>query len=125
MHVTGKMMYYGISESLVKRVVRAPKRMEVGVAQGTIAVMQPTGAKHQKEVWVMYQIISPKSPHQNKFGAGQAPVQSQKVRIITAWRYPGKSPVRSAIPIPDDILQELNQGDIIENEKIPFAPEQE
>ena len=94
MHVTGKMLYYGISEGLIRRVVRAPKRMEVGVAPGTVAVMQPTGTKHQKEVWVMYQIVSPKSK-----------IESQKVRIITAWRYPGKSPARD--PIPPEVLKEI------------------
>lgn len=115
MHVTGKMMYYGISEGLIKRVIRAPKRMEEGVAEGTVAVMQPTGTKQQKEVWVMYQILSPKSK-----------VQNQKVKVITAWRYPGVSPVRSAIPIPDDILAELERGDIFTNgEKTQFAPDYE
>ncbi len=109
MHVTGKMMYYGISEGLIKRVVRAPKRMEEGVAEGTIAVMQPTGTKQQKEVWVMYQLLP-----------------DNKKKIITAWRYPGVSPVRSAIPIPDDILAELERGDIFTlAEKTQFSPEYE
>ena len=31
----------------------------------------------------------------------------KKKVIITAWRYPGKSPVREAIPMPADILEEL------------------
>ena len=31
----------------------------------------------------------------------------RKKRIITAWRYPGKSPLREVIPIPDDIREEL------------------
>lgn len=109
MHVTGKMMYYGISEGLIKRVIRAPKRMEEGVAEGTIAVMQPTGTKQQKEVWVMYQLLP-----------------DNKKKIITAWRYPGVSPVRSAIPIPDDILAELERGDVFTDvEKTQFAPEYE
>lgn len=109
MHVTGKMMYYGISEGLIKRVVRSPKRMEEGIAEGTIAVMQPTGTKQQKEVWVMYQLLP-----------------NNKKRIITAWRYPGISPVRSEIPIPEDILAELKRGDIFSySEKTQFAPEYE
>jgi len=91
MHVVSKMLYYGISEGLIRRVIKSPKRMEEGVAPDTIAVMQPTGQKQQKEVWVMYQ------KHKGK------------THIITAWRYPGKSPVRSSIPIPDDILTELTQ----------------
>jgi len=90
-HVFGKMMYYGISESLIKRVIRSPHRAEEGVAPDTIAVMQKTGSpKNPKEVWVMY----------CKDGS--------KKLIITAWRYPGVSPVRDQIPIPDNILEELS-----------------
>lgn len=96
MHVTRKMMYYGISEGLIRRVIKSPKRMEEGIAEGTVAVMQPTGAKHQKEVWVMYQVVGTKK------------------RVITAWRYPGVSPVRAQIPIPQDILAELMEsGDLV------------
>mgnify|MGYP001590393069 CR=1 FL=1 len=40
-HVKDKMIYYRISEGLVKRIIRFPKRVEVGVAPGTVAVMQP------------------------------------------------------------------------------------
>jgi len=35
--------------------------------------------------------------------------QKSKIRIITAWKYPGKSPVRGPIPIPPDILEELSK----------------
>lgn len=102
MHVTQKMMYYGISEGLVRRVIHTPARVEEGVAPGTTAVMQPTGGKHKKEVWVMYQPLKVKT----KIGR-------PKLRVITAWRYPGVSPVRSAVPIPNDILLELmNEGDV-------------
>ena len=62
--------------------------MEEGVAPDTVAVMQPAGHKRPYEVWVMYQ----KKP---------------KIIVISAWRYPGISPVRAAIPIPEDILSEL------------------
>lgn len=88
-HVVRKMMYYGISEGLVRRVMRSPTRKEEGVAPETIAVMQPTGNGKKKEVWVMYQETG------------------KKRKVITAWRYPGRSPIRKAIPIPDDILEEL------------------
>lgn len=95
-HVVGKMMYYGISEGVVRRVVHTPHRAEEGVAPNTVAVMQRAGSKkHPKEIWVMYQ----------KSG--------EKKKIITAWRYPGVSPVRSAIPIPEDILNELTSEGII------------
>ena len=73
-HVVGKMLYYKISEGLVRRVITSPHRAEEGVAPNTIAVMQKTGtAKNPKEIWVMYV----------KDGS--------KKRIITAWRYPGIS----------------------------------
>ncbi|MBI5913626.1 hypothetical protein HY839_04275, partial [Candidatus Azambacteria bacterium] len=96
MHIVQKMMYYGISEGLVRRVINSPERSEEGVAPNTIAVMQQTGGKHKKEVWVMYQPLKVKT----KTG-------KPKLRVITAWRYPGISPVRAAVPVPDDILQEL------------------
>lgn len=82
-------MHYGISESLIKRITRFPKRKEEGIAPKTIAVMQPTSSKKQ-EIWVMYQKIN-----------------DTKKRIISAWRYPGVSPIGKKIPIPDEILQEL------------------
>ncbi len=90
-HVVGKMLYYKISEGLVKRVIKNPHRAEEGIAPGTIAVMQKAGtAKNPKEVWVMY-----------------AKEGTRKI-IITAWRYPGISPIREQIPIPNDILEELS-----------------
>lgn len=87
-HVQDKMRYYGISESLIKRITRFPKRREEGIAPKTVAVMQPTSSKKQ-EVWVMYQLVG------------------DRKRIISAWRYPGVSPVRGKIPIPDEIAREL------------------
>ena len=54
-HSGRKMMHYGLSADRVKRVIRAPRRMEAGVAPGTLAVMQPAGtSKKPWEVWVMY-----------------------------------------------------------------------
>jgi len=91
-HVIGKMMHYKISEGLIRRVIRSPHRAEEGIAPNTIAVMQKTGSqKNPKEVWVMY----------IKNNSGK--------KVITAWRYPGISPVREQIPIPNDILDELSE----------------
>ena len=90
-HVKDKMLYYGISESLIKRIVRFPKRKEEGIAPGTQAVMQSnTNPKKPTEIWVMYKQID-----------------DTKKKIISAWRYPGISPVGKKIPIPDDILAEI------------------
>lgn len=100
MHVVSKMKQYGLSENRVKRVINNPKRIEEGIAPKTIAVMQPNSSKHSYEFWAMYQLINSKSKSLNP----------KKVRIITAWKYPGKSPVRGPIPIPPDILEELSKN---------------
>lgn len=113
-HVKGKMIYYGISEGLIKRITRFPKRNEVGIAANTIAVMQPTSNKKKpQEVWVMYQQLQQKRAGGKKdepvgvsLGASMS-VPNNKIRIISAWRYPGISPIGKPIPIPDEILQEL------------------
>ncbi|MBX4189841.1 hypothetical protein KW791_00905 [Candidatus Parcubacteria bacterium] len=97
-HVTGKMLYYGLSADRIKRVLRNPKRSETGIAPETIAVMQEAGTpKKPSEIWVMYAQKSQRSKNT---------LEKKKV-IITAWRYPGKSPIRDQIPIPNDILEEL------------------
>ncbi len=99
-HAGQKMAYYGISPSLVKRIVRFPKRKEEGVALKTTAVMQPTSNKKKpQEVWVMYQEVGANSD--SKFSR-------PKVKVISAWRYPGISPIGKKIPIPEEILQELS-----------------
>src|SRR3989344_76861 len=90
-HSIDKMAYYRISESLVKRIVRFPKRVETGIASNTIACMQPAGSKKRpSEVWTMYQGIGEK-----------------KKKIISTWRYPGVSKAGKPIPIPEEILVEL------------------
>lgn len=90
-HAKEKMKFYRLSESRLKRVLFNPKRIEKGIVLGTIAIMQPTGTrKHPTEIWLMYQKI-----------------EKEKIRIITAWRYPGISPVREPPPIPEDIQKFL------------------
>jgi len=108
-HVGRKMMYYGLSADRVKRVIRSPHRSEKGIAPETIAVMQPgkmivavTGKppSWKEEIWVMYAEKKGQPRGKQNF------IGKKKV-IITAWRYPGKSPIREAVPIPVDILEEL------------------
>lgn len=111
-HVTQKMRHYGLSEGRVRRVLASPKRREEGIAPGTVAVMQSAGSKaHPYEVWVMYQPIKLKikseklkisEPFERHIGP------AIRKRIITAWRYPGVSKSRGPLPIPDEILQELD-----------------
>ncbi|MEX2008375.1 MAG: hypothetical protein WD850_02730 [Candidatus Spechtbacterales bacterium] len=87
-HSQYKMRQYRLSESLVKRVIRFPARVEESIVEDTIAVMRPAQSKNYSEIWAMY-----------------APTKDKKLRIITTWRYPGKSPERD--PIPQDILNEV------------------
>jgi len=100
-HVADKMRYYGISESLIKRIIRYPKRLEEGVAPDTFAGMMPAGSpKRPQEIWVMYQKNAKRKTKSEKLLSG-------KIIIISAWRYPGISPVREKIPIPQDVLGEI------------------
>ena len=88
-HVVGKMLVYRISPSLVKRIVRFPSRVEEGIADATIAVMKPAErVKRREEIWVMYQLSS-----------------TSRIKVITAWRYPDKSPARH--PVPSAIMEEV------------------
>ena len=86
-HSRMKMRYYRLSEQLVKRVIKYPARVEKGVIDNGVAVMRPTQSKKYSEIWVMY-ILSNKG----------------QIKIITAWRYPAKSPDKD--PVPAEILNE-------------------
>ena len=111
-HSRYKMSQYGLSEQKVRSIIRNPKRIETGIVPKTVAVMQPVSPKliggkevWKQEVWVMY--IQKK----NKLLPGNL---GDSLRIISAWRYPGISPKRS--PIPEEILQELVDGSILDEE---------
>lgn len=88
-HSQYKMRYYGLSPQRIKRIIRHPVRIEEAIVPGLIAGMQPAGGKNYSEIWTIYK-----------------PLQRLKnIKIITAWRYPGKSPERN--PIPAEILNEI------------------
>ncbi len=88
-HAKQKMRFYGLSESRLKRVLRRPSRVEHGIAPGTTALMQPANPKHTSEIWLM------------------VTKRRGQLVIVTAWRYPGKSPIRGDLPIPEEIRREL------------------
>jgi len=106
-HALVKMRQYGLTAQRVLRVVKSPQRVEEGIVKNTIAVMQPTSMRTRngkrtwtREIWAMYQIKGKsKNEKRKSFGA-------QKIRLISAWRYPGVSPKRD--PIPAEILRELD-----------------
>lgn len=102
-HVQRKLQFYGLTPSRVLRVIRAPDRMEEGIVEGTLAAMQTAGTKAKPwEVWVMWRDA----------GIATALAPSKKV-IITAWRYPGVSPVRERVPIPAGLVAELEAEGIL------------
>lgn len=93
-HSRQKMNYYRLSESRIRRVIRHPARAEEGILPGAIACMQPAGGKRYSEIWTMYVLIKSKVKN-----------SKLKVKVITAWRYPGRAPEHS--PVPPEILREI------------------
>jgi len=107
LHAQYKMRQYGLSEQRVRNVIRNPYRREEGIVPKTAAVMQPVSAKKinnketwKQEIWVMYQLRKDEA-------------MERKLRVISAWRYPGVSPNRN--PIPNEILRELEENSILES----------
>ncbi len=91
-HSKIKLKQYRFSEKRVLRIFRHPDRVEEGIAPDTIAAMQITGTKkHPTEAWLMYVIL--KKP--------------KIIKIISAWRYPGRTPIGERPIIPQDDLEEL------------------
>jgi hypothetical protein len=89
-HARNKMQYYALSEGRVRRILHSPKRIEEGIAPGTIAFMQRGGTKRPYELWVM--------------------VQDTELRrkVISAWRYPGITKERQ--PLPADVVRGLQSA---------------
>lgn len=97
-HARKKMRQYRFSEKRVLKILRKPDRKEEGIAPGTIAQMQITGTKkHPTEAWMMYQIKKTRFKNQ----------KSKIIKIISAWRYPGRTPEGQRPIIPEDTLEEL------------------
>lgn len=116
-HSKEKMKFYNLSENRLKSILRNPHREEKGIAPRTVAIMQATKSKKPTEIWLMYQIASLKGAKLLK--RSLAPYQKAKIKkknerivIISAWRYPGTSPV-GAPPIPSEVLKILQDINII------------
>ncbi len=98
-HSKEKMRYYRLSENRVLNIFRKPGRKEEGIAEGTIAAMQPAGTKkNPKEIWMMYQVVKSRIKNQ----------RLRKIKIISAWRYPGVTPVGERPVLPDDTISKLD-----------------
>lgn len=117
-HSKDKMMFYNIVPSRVKRVLRCPHRHEEGIAENTCACMQQIGSKkNPSELWVMYQIKKKENAKEKELTYTDIQILSKlgeeeienidklkpQIVIISTWRYPGISPKKEEIPIPDDI----------------------
>ncbi|OGM90913.1 hypothetical protein A2755_01780 [Candidatus Wolfebacteria bacterium RIFCSPHIGHO2_01_FULL_48_22] len=105
-HAKFKMAFYGLSESRVRRVLNTPLRVEEGIAERTGACMQPASYKFKdgkkswsQEIWVMFTESSARHPELDS---------ESKLRIISAWRYPGVTKPRA--PLPESILAEIDEG---------------
>lgn len=97
-HVKNKMLQYRLSEQKIRTILRSNDRKETGIAPQTLAVMKRNDTpKRKEELWVMYT-----ENHNDK-------LKARKIRIISAWRYPGISPKGREIPIPEDVLSELEK----------------
>ncbi|MFA4817862.1 MAG: DUF4258 domain-containing protein [Parcubacteria group bacterium] len=136
-HAQWKMRQYGLSPQRVIRVIRNPERIEEGIVEKTIAVMQPASVRHgrtsagkpaktwSQEIWAMYQLRKSGAISKSQFlPPSRDPAKAvtisnkisnpkfqklqtinQKLKIISAWRYPGVSPKNN--PIPEEILREI------------------
>ena len=101
-HSDYKMKGYGLSRQRVLRIIRHPERVEEGILDGAVAVMQPVSVKMvdgkklwRQEIWAMYLLGGKSSKKKN----------IDTLRVVSAWRYPGVSPKRA--PIPDEIMREV------------------
>jgi hypothetical protein len=109
-HAQGKLRQYGLSENRVKRVIKSPVRVEKGIAEDTIAFMQPSSYKRvngdrtwSQEIWTMVR-------HVPYYVDGK---KVMKTKVISAWRYPGKT--RPGEQLPSEIFAEIEEG--MENEE--------
>ncbi|MEX2054437.1 MAG: hypothetical protein WD883_02765 [Candidatus Colwellbacteria bacterium] len=91
LHAKAKMAFYRLYEGRIRRIVKIPERIEEGIAEGTVALMQPQGkGRGEHEIWVMVRDVGGRR------------------RIISAWRYPGRT--IPGEPLPKEILKEFKEA---------------
>lgn len=107
-HSKFKMRQYRFSENRILRILRKPDRIEEGIAPKTIAAMQITGTKkNPTEAWMMCQIKS--ASWRTKSNPLADEQKSKVIRIISAWRYPGRTPKGQRPIIPEDTQNFLSE----------------
>lgn len=104
-HAKYKMRFYRLSEQMVRGVIARSKRIEEGIAPGTIAYMKQAGSKiRPHEIWVMAATTQEQANKKNQ------QLNNRKLRVISAWRYPGIT--KPGKPLPRMILQEIEEAGI-------------
>ena len=121
-HAQAKMNYYKISPARVRRVIKSPARIEEGIAPDTVAFMQPVSykTKNGKRTWTQeFWVMAAQSTTNNKrqttndtkskeFSSSKPLVVGSRLRIISAWRYPGMT--KPGAPLPSVIIDEIKEA---------------
>lgn len=104
-HALAKMRFYGLSEARVRRVINNPLRTEEGIAEKTVALMQPASFRTKngkrdwnQEIWTMIAVVRGGKSGIWSGSAGWRMGVGRKLRVISAWRYPGKTKARESLP---------------------------
>jgi len=113
-HSQIKMRQYGLSKQKLLGILARPERKEKGIVPGTLAAMRTN-----KIFFKAKQISLDKAWQKSKRTPGEIWIMFKDVKsvstgnarkIISAWRYPGVSKPGEAIPIPEDIKQDIIRG---------------
>lgn len=93
-HIKKKMIFYSISASQIRSILRKADRTEESIVPGLFASMKKNHKKNKKEeLWLMYLILE----NQN----------SKKIKLISVWRYPGITEKGKELQIPEDVLFDI------------------
>ncbi len=109
-HIKDKMLQYRISGQMIRNVLKSPSRREEGIAPGTFAAMKRNdGRKKKEELWVMYRALPQKKAEEKTSRGSIFAASGPRLLMISVWRYPGITRPGAPIPIPDDVLVELEK----------------
>lgn len=125
-HSKIKMHQYGLSKTKLIHLIYKPERKEKGIVPGTTAVMKTNPIRNNasyklsisngtsKIFFKEKEINIKKAWQQARKAPGEVWLMYKDVKdqrkIISAWRYPGISKPGEAIPIPEDIREEIIKG---------------
>ena len=94
-HIKRKMLFYGISASQIRSILRKADRIEKSIVKGLFVSMKENHKKNrQEELWLMYQVF---------VVAGLS-----KIKLISVWRYPGITEKGEEIKIPEEVLLDIS-----------------